>query len=52
MTRSSSAGGAAAAEESVGVQGLARRQLLHALQRVRSGDFSVQLPGELTGLDG
>src|SRR5258708_6907035 len=31
---------------------LDRRQLLHALQRVRSGDFSVQLPGELTGLDG
>ena len=31
---------------------LDRRQLLHALQRVSSGDFSVRLPGELTGLDG
>jgi len=25
---------------------LDRRQLLHALQRMRSGDFSVQLPGD------
>ena len=48
----SSPSGAAAAEETVVDAGLDRRQLLHALQRVRSGDFSVQLPGELTGLDG
>src|SRR5262249_35656458 len=28
------------------------RQLLQALQRVRSGDFSVRLPGDQTGLGG
>src|SRR5215470_11441560 len=43
-------GGAVAPAEPVAA--LDRRQLLNALQRVRSGDFSVQLPGELTGLDG
>src|SRR6187431_3775525 len=48
----SSPSGAAAADETVVDAVLDRRQLLHALQRVRSGDFSVQLPGELTGLDG
>ena len=31
---------------------LDRRQLLLALQRVRAGDFSVQLPGDFSGLDG
>ncbi|MGH7582494.1 MAG: HAMP domain-containing protein, partial [Gemmatimonadales bacterium] len=31
---------------------LDRRQLLHALQRMRDGDFSVQLPGDLAGIDG
>ncbi|MES2521097.1 MAG: HAMP domain-containing protein [Gemmatimonadota bacterium] len=31
---------------------LDRRQLLHALQRVRAGDFTVQLPGDFAGLDG
>jgi HAMP domain-containing protein/CheY-like chemotaxis protein/putative methionine-R-sulfoxide reductase with GAF domain len=31
---------------------LDRRQLLLALQRVRAGDFSVQLPGDFAGLDG
>jgi HAMP domain-containing protein/CheY-like chemotaxis protein/GAF domain-containing protein len=29
-----------------------RRNLLHALQRVRSGDFSVQLPSTWPGIDG
>src|SRR5262245_40655800 len=28
------------------------RQFLQALQRVRNGDFSVQLPGTWTGLNG
>jgi HAMP domain-containing protein/CheY-like chemotaxis protein/signal transduction histidine kinase len=28
------------------------RQLLHALQAVRDGDFSVRLPGDWTGLEG
>ncbi|MEO7437577.1 MAG: HAMP domain-containing protein, partial [Candidatus Binatia bacterium] len=45
-------GGASALVEAANDAVLDRRQLLHALQRVRSGDFSVQLPGELTGLDG
>jgi len=31
---------------------LDRRQLLHALQRMRSGDFSVRLPGDWTSMDG
>ena len=31
---------------------LDRAELLSALQRVRRGDFSVQLPGDWTGLDG
>lgn len=31
---------------------LDRRQLLSALQRVRSGDFTAQLPGDWTGMDG
>jgi len=53
MKRSSPSGAAAATETTVAAPPvLDRRQLLHALQRVRSGDFSVQLPGELTGLDG
>ena len=29
-----------------------RQQLLHALQQVRSGDFSAQLPTTWTGIDG
>ncbi|WP_373061918.1 HAMP domain-containing protein [Gemmatimonas sp.] len=32
--------------------GLDRSQLLLALQRVRAGDFTVQLPGDWSGLDG
>ncbi len=32
--------------------GLDRGQLLLALQRVRAGDFTVQLPGDWSGLDG
>ena len=31
---------------------LERRQLLAALQRMRDGDFTVQLPGDWTGIDG
>jgi len=31
---------------------LHQSELLHALQAVRSGDFSVRLPGDQTGLDG
>ncbi len=31
---------------------LDRRQLLHALQQMRAGDFSVRLPGDWSGMDG
>ena len=31
---------------------LQMRELLHALQAVREGDFSVQLPGDWTGMYG
>jgi HAMP domain-containing protein/CheY-like chemotaxis protein len=31
---------------------LDRRQLLHALQRMKGGDFTVQLPGDWTGING
>jgi hypothetical protein len=31
---------------------LPRQALLHALQKVRAGDFSVRLPGDLTGIEG
>ncbi|HXU47340.1 MAG TPA: HAMP domain-containing protein, partial [Thermoanaerobaculia bacterium] len=34
------------------VSSLDRRQLLHALQRMLKGDFSVQLPGDWSGVDG
>src|SRR5262249_15451294 len=52
MRRSTQNGGGGAVATVEPVAALDRRQLLNALQRVRSGDFSVQLPGELTGLDG
>ncbi len=51
--RSARSDGAAAVTVEPGVAAvLDRRQLLHALQRVRIGDFSAQLPGDWTGLDG
>ncbi len=31
---------------------LSQNELLHALQAVRTGDFSVRLPGDCTGIDG
>src|ERR1700722_13446528 len=31
---------------------LPRQALLQALQKVRAGDFSVRLPGDLTGIEG
>ncbi len=34
------------------VDTLPRQALLQALQRVRAGNFSVRLPGDLTGIDG
>ena len=38
--------------EAVAGSALDLRALLHALQAVRSGDFSVRLPGHWTGIDG
>jgi len=35
-----------------GPPSLDMRELLHALQAVSSGDFSVRLPGDMTGLEG
>ena len=45
--RSASSGGAGD-----GLDRLDRRQLLAALRAFKQGDFSIRLPGELTGLDG
>src|SRR6185295_13663058 len=47
-----SAGGAAVAPTLPEEEALDRRQLLHALQRMRSGDFTVQLPGDWPDLNG
>ena len=35
-----------------GMDSLPRPALLQALQKVRAGDFSVRLPGDLTGIEG
>ena len=40
------------AQEGLGDPDVLRPRLLQALQRVRSGDFSVELPGTWEGLDG
>jgi HAMP domain-containing protein/signal transduction histidine kinase/DNA-binding response OmpR family regulator len=52
MARANSANGGTATDDSTPVAALDRRRLLLALQRMRSGDFSVQLPGDLSGIDG
>jgi len=52
MKRASSPGGTATAVDPTPVLTLDRRQLLRALQHVRGGDFSVQLPADWSGLDG
>jgi HAMP domain-containing protein/CheY-like chemotaxis protein/signal transduction histidine kinase len=41
-----------AVADAVPVTALDRRQLLRALQHVRGGDFTVQLPGSWSGIDG
>ena len=43
---------AAVSEDGAATAVLDRRELLRALQQVRDGDFSVQLPGDWTGIDG
>src|SRR5580765_279076 len=45
-------GGTAVADPTPIVAALDKRQLLRALQHVRGGDFTVQLPGDWTGIDG
>ena len=48
----SNSNGSAAVAETMPTTSLDRRQLLSVLQRMRSGDFLVQLPVDWTGLDG
>ena len=52
MARRDSANGGTATDDSAPAAVLDRRHLLLALQRMRSGDFSVRLPGDLAGIDG
>ena len=40
------------ANDAVAQDPLDLRELLHALQRVRDGDFSARLPGDWTGMGG
>src|SRR5262245_30943109 len=44
--------GRSAADNGGGPSSLDLRELLHALQAVSGGDFSVRLPGDMTGLEG
>lgn len=44
--------GASGASEAPAANALDTRSLLRALQAMRDGDFTVRLPGDLTGLDG
>jgi HAMP domain-containing protein/CheY-like chemotaxis protein/signal transduction histidine kinase len=37
---------------SAAIASLPKQALLHALQKVRAGDFTVRLPGNLTGIEG
>jgi HAMP domain-containing protein/CheY-like chemotaxis protein/GAF domain-containing protein len=52
MPRTTPAASAVPQADRIPLVALDRRQLLSALQRMRSGDFSVQLPGDLAGIDG
>ena len=52
MKRTGQNGGNASLAKEGTEAALDRRQLLHALQSVRSGDFSVRLPGDWSGIDG
>ncbi len=52
MKRSVPNGDATAVSETASASLLDRSELLLALQKVREGDFSVRLPGDLTGVDG
>ena len=52
MKRESRNSGSSPAITTPDEESLDRRQLLEALQRVRAGDFSVQLPTTWTGMDG
>jgi HAMP domain-containing protein len=52
MNTNSPAGTAAQATDLIGDTSADFRQLLHAMQAVRDGDFSAALPGDWTGLRG
>jgi len=54
MTRTikSNVTGTTAVFDAPSVNELDRRQLLHALQQMRAGDFTVRLPSDLSGMDG
>ncbi|MEO7996619.1 MAG: HAMP domain-containing protein, partial [Gemmatimonadaceae bacterium] len=53
MARASRVDGASqATPEPTSATSLDRSALLHALQRMRAGDFTVRLPGDLSGTDG
>jgi hypothetical protein len=52
MKRTGSNGGQVSVAKDGGDTALDRRQLLLALQSVRSGDFSVRLPNDWSGIDG
>jgi HAMP domain-containing protein/CheY-like chemotaxis protein/signal transduction histidine kinase len=51
MKRAIATGGSAVADATPAIA-LDKRQLLRALQHVRGGDFTVQLPSDWTGVDG
>ena len=52
MKRATTGGATAVPDAPPWMTALDRRQLLRALQHVRAGDFSVQLPTTWTGIDG
>jgi HAMP domain-containing protein/signal transduction histidine kinase/CheY-like chemotaxis protein len=52
MKRAPANGGGTSVADPPPVMSLDRRQLLRALQHVRGGDFTVQLPGDWSGVDG
>src|SRR6188768_1154107 len=52
MKRTARNGDATAVSDGTSVAVLDRSELLNALQKVREGDFSVRLPGDLVGVDG
>src|SRR6266568_5470659 len=52
MSTQQDVGTAQASDPPVGIATAQQVELLNALQAVRSGDFSVRLPGDRTGIEG